>query len=128
MTSPLAERSVPSPVEPTGATWEAIVERARRDLPEAAFNLWFSELRSGELKGDVFEVIVPSTYVKNWLLAHHMDLITASVRDVLGPRAKVRLKTERPKRNQQSSPGSSTEEQGSGAGRGRTSHPGRARP
>src|SRR5919198_5582783 len=101
MTSPLAERSVGAPVEPARATWEAVVERARRDLPEAAFNLWFSELRTGELKGDAFEIIVPSTYVKNWLLAHHMDLITASVRDVLGPKAKVRLKTERTKRGQQ---------------------------
>jgi chromosomal replication initiator protein len=127
MTSPLAERSVPSPVEPARAIAEAIVERARRDLPEAAFNLWFSELRSGELKGDVFELIVPSAYVKNWLLAHHMDLITASVRDVLGPQAKVRLKTERPKRNQQASPGSPAEDETPGGERGRTPRAGRGR-
>src|SRR5712691_661405 len=101
MTSPLAERSVPAPVEPSRATWAAIIERARRDLPEAAFNLWFADLQPGDLKGDVFELIVPSTYVKNWLASHHMDLITGSVREVLGPGVKVRLKMERPKRGQQ---------------------------
>src|SRR5439155_18796114 len=72
--------------------------RARRDLPEAAFNRWFADLRPGGLKGEVLELIVPSSYVKNWLAAHHMDLITASAREVLGPAAKVRLKLERPKR------------------------------
>src|SRR6266511_4043427 len=101
MTSPLAERSVQAPMDPSRATWAAIIDRARRDLPEAAFNLWFADLSPGDLKGDVLELIVSSAYVKNWLAAHHMDLISSSAREILGPAAKVRLKLERPKRNQQ---------------------------
>src|SRR6266545_3144393 len=101
MTSPLVERPVHAPVEPSRATWAAIMDRARRDLPEAAFNLWFADLRPGDLKGDVLELIVPSAYVKNWLAAHHMDLISSTAREILGPAAKVRLKLERPKRSQQ---------------------------
>src|SRR6266511_965254 len=110
MTSPLAERSVQAPMAPSRATWAAIIDRARRDLPEAAFNLWFADLSPGDLKGDVLELIVPSAYVKNWLAAHHMDLISSSAREILGPAAKVRLKLERPKRNQQT-PAEATGEQ-----------------
>lgn len=98
MTSPLVDRSLPPPGESSAAACAAILERARRELPEAAFNLWFVDLRPGELKGDVFELITPSAYVKNWLTGHHMELITSSVRGVLGPKATVRLKMDRSKR------------------------------
>src|SRR6266545_4570117 len=57
MTSPLVERSAHAPVEPSRATCAAIIDRARRDLPEAAFNLWFTDLRAGALKGDVLEAL-----------------------------------------------------------------------
>ncbi|HEY3210485.1 MAG TPA: chromosomal replication initiator protein DnaA [Actinomycetota bacterium] len=117
LTSPPVERSVHAPIEPSRATWEAIIERARRDLPEAAFNLWFADLRPGHLKGDVLEIIVPSAYVKNWLAAHHMDLIIGSAREVLGPSAKVRLKLERSKRGQQNPSAGAADQEASEAGR-----------
>jgi chromosomal replication initiator protein len=102
MTAPLAQSSLQTPGEPSRAAWAAIIDRARRDLPEAAFNLWFADLRPGDLKGDVFELVAPSAYVKNWLAGHHMDLITGSAREVLGPKATVRLKLERQKRERES--------------------------
>jgi chromosomal replication initiator protein len=130
MTSPPAKRSVSPPVdapaEPSRATWAAIIEGARRDLPEAAFNLWFADLRPGELKGNVFELIVPSTYVKNWLAAHHMDLIAGSAREILGPGAKVRLKMERPKPGQQSPSSAAGDTQPSEMASGRRSRGRRA--
>jgi chromosomal replication initiator protein len=95
-------------VDPARAALEAIVDRARHDLPEAAFNLWFADLQPGDLKGDVFELVVPSAYVKNWLAAHHMDLIKDSARRALGDAAKVRLKLDRAKRGQK--PGEIPEE------------------
>jgi chromosomal replication initiator protein len=86
-------------------------------LPEAAFNLWFADLRPGHLKSDVLEIIVPSAYVKNWLAAHHMDLIIGSAREVLGPSAKVRLKLERSKRGQQNPSAGAADQEASEAGR-----------
>ena len=56
--------------------------------------MWFLDLSPGELKGDVLELFAPSAYVKRWLSGHYMDLITSSVRDVLGPKAQVRLRVE----------------------------------
>jgi chromosomal replication initiator protein len=116
MTSPLAERSVQAPVDASRAAWAAIIERARRDLPEAAFNLWFADLAPGDLKGDVLELIVPSAYVKNWLAAHHMDLITRSAQEALGRPIKVRLKLERPKRSAETAEGQPASDASAGGG------------
>jgi chromosomal replication initiator protein len=72
------------------------MDRARRDLPEAAFNMWFADLAPGELKGEVLELLAPTSYVRNWLAGHHMDLISTAVRQVLGPQAKIRIKVVKP--------------------------------
>ena len=38
------------------SAWEAVLERARRDLPPAAFDMWFSALIPGKVKGQVVEL------------------------------------------------------------------------
>jgi chromosomal replication initiator protein len=96
MTSSAVERSPVEPPEPPAqAACSAVLERARRDLSEASFKLWFADLAAGDLKGHVLELVAPSTYVKNWLASHYMDLILASARESLGPKTRVRLRTER---------------------------------
>jgi chromosomal replication initiator protein len=95
MTPSLADRPLDQPpARPAEAAHEAVLERARRDLPEASFKLWFVDLAPGEQKGDVLELVAPNAYVKRWLSGHYMDLIAAAVRDVLGPKARVRLRVE----------------------------------
>jgi chromosomal replication initiator protein len=83
------------PEPPAQAACSAVLERARRDLTEASFKLWFADLSAGELKGQVLELVAPSTYVKNWLASHYMDLILASAREALGLKIRVRLRTDR---------------------------------
>src|SRR5712691_3671063 len=83
---------------PARAACEAVLDRARRELPAPAFNLWFADLVPGGLRDDVLELVVPNAYVKNWLAGHHMDLLTSSVREVLGPKARVKLKIGRVQR------------------------------
>src|SRR6266540_31379 len=83
---------------PARAACEAVLERARRELPAPAFNLWFADLLPGGFRDDVLELLAPNAYVKNWLAGHHMDLMTASVREVLGPKVQVKLRIERAKR------------------------------
>jgi chromosomal replication initiator protein len=73
------------------AALAAVLDRARRDLSEAQFELWFASLAAGELRDNVFELVAPSSYVKGWLAGHHMDLIRTSARQVLGPKTRVRL-------------------------------------
>src|SRR2546423_15305649 len=89
---------------PARAACDAVLERARRELPAPAFNLWFADLLPGGFRGDVIELLAPNAYVKNWLAGHHMDLMTASVREVLGPKVRVKLKIKR-SRASEPSPG-----------------------
>jgi len=93
MTPSLADRPLDQPpARPAQAAHHAVLDRARRHLPEASFKLWFVDLAPGELNGDVLDLVAPNGYVKRWLTSHYMDLITASVREVLGPKARVRLR------------------------------------
>ncbi|HJP66736.1 MAG TPA: chromosomal replication initiator protein DnaA [Actinomycetota bacterium] len=92
------------------AACAAVLERAKRDLPSAAFEMWFSALTPGRLKGQVVEVVAPSAYVKSWLSGHYMDLITAAVREALDAPLRVRIRAQR------SQEASSPEAPSSGAG------------
>ena len=93
MTSSLAETSPAGPSDAAEAAWLAVLDRARRELPESSFEFWFSGLTPCELQDNRFQIIAPSAYVKSRLSAHHMGLITGAVRDVLGPDVVVRLRT-----------------------------------
>src|SRR5207249_11038762 len=99
MTPSIKEQSAAEGLgSPARAALDAVLERARRELPAAAFNLWFADLAPGALREHVLELGVPNAYVKNWLAGHHMELITASVQQVLGPDVRVKLKIERTSR------------------------------
>jgi chromosomal replication initiator protein len=91
VTSSIAERSDPSPEPPANAACAAVLGRAKRDLSEASFKLWFADLQPGEATESSVEFLAPSTYVRDWLVGHYMSLITSSVRDALGPSLKVHL-------------------------------------
>jgi chromosomal replication initiator protein len=115
VTSPATEHASGERLDPPArAAWQAVIEHARQELPESAFNLWFADLAPGELRGDVLEIIAPNAYVKNWLTAHHVALMTASAREILGPSVTVRLTVRRRKR-------------GSGAGTGQAEPAGQGR-
>src|SRR2546426_10339990 len=83
---------------PARAACDAVLERARRELPAPAFNLWFADLLPGGFRDDVLELLAPNAYVKNWLAGHHMDLMTTSVHEVLGPKVRIKLRIERAQR------------------------------
>jgi chromosomal replication initiator protein len=123
VTSPATEHASAERLDPPArAAWEAVIEHARQELPESAFNLWFADLAPGELRGDVLEIIAPNAYVKNWLTAHHVALMTASAQEVLGPSVTVRLVVRRGKRGS----GGAGSGQADQAGEGRSSQrPGR---
>src|SRR5881628_2908648 len=99
MTSPIKEQSAAEGLEsPARAACEAVLDRARRELAAAAFNMWFADLVPGGIRDDVLELVAPNAYVKNRLVAHHMDLMTGAAREVLGSRIRVKVKIERTRR------------------------------
>jgi len=80
---------------PAHTVWVAVLDRARHELSEAQFELWFADLLPGKAKGTVIELVAPSSYVKGWLTSRYMDLLQASARKSLGPTARVRIATAR---------------------------------
>src|SRR5437867_11862202 len=101
MTTPATEHAdapADGVASPALAACETILRRAREELPGAGFNMWFGDLEAGELQGDVFELLAPNAYVKNWLLGHHMALLTSSAREALGRPVRVRIRVRRARR------------------------------
>ena len=67
------------PGSPAHLACAAVLDRARGDLPNAAYEMWFAALAPGKTRGDVVELLAPNGYVKSWLSGHYMDLIGAAV-------------------------------------------------
>src|SRR5207248_11352184 len=74
-------------------------ELAQRDLAESTFNMWFAEIRPGEVSEGVVELVVPSDYVRDWLARNHSDLIETAVKEATDGSVTARLvsDTTRPK-------------------------------
>jgi chromosomal replication initiator protein len=73
------------------AVWEAVLERAKRDLAESSFNMWFAEVRPGTLDRGVLELLAPSDYVRDWLAKNYLELIQEAATDAAGESVRVRL-------------------------------------
>ena len=95
MSSQLSKQPRETPAEGETAAHRAcaaVTARARRDLPDAAFEMWFSALEPGKVRGDVVELLAPTGYVRAWLSGHYMDLIDAAVTGSLGAGIRTRLR------------------------------------
>ena len=71
--------------------WSHVVELAKRDLAESTFNMWFAELRPGDLTDGVLDLVAPSDYVRDWLAKNHSDLIDTAVKEAGGGTVRARL-------------------------------------
>jgi chromosomal replication initiator protein len=90
MTLPLAEQS---PEAPTSAAevWAAVQDLVKPALSDGSYRMWFAGVEAHSLDDAGLQLDAPSDYVKNWLVAHYLELLTDSTRSVLGPQAVVRI-------------------------------------
>src|SRR3990170_4634065 len=72
-------------------TWSHVVEKARTELPESSFAMWFAEVRAADLREGVLEVVAPSDYVRDWLARHYLDLIRGAAAEAAGARVQIKL-------------------------------------
>ncbi len=72
-------------------TWSHVIDRARRELPESSFSMWFSGVRATRLSDGVLEVLAPSDYVRDWLAKHYLDLIQRAAAEASGGPVRVHL-------------------------------------
>src|SRR5439155_16281481 len=87
---PLAERS-PEALGEASEVWEAVQELIKPSLSDGSFRMWFADVEARAVDRTALELFAPSDYVRNWLVTHHMDLLTASARAVIGPQADVHI-------------------------------------
>jgi chromosomal replication initiator protein len=81
-----------SSFEPTAeAVWAGVIDRAKTELSDSSFSMWFSDVRPGELREGVLELLAPSDYVRDWLARHYMDLIQRAAQDSAGRSIRVHL-------------------------------------
>ena len=77
-------------------TWSHVVERAKRELPESSFSMWFTGVRATSLHDGVLEVITPSEYVRERLLKQYLALIQGAATEATGTTVEVRFRESRP--------------------------------
>ena len=56
-------------------TWSAVLDRARTELPETTFLMWFTDVRPIGLHDEVLSLAVPSQFVRERLQHNHLGLI-----------------------------------------------------
>ncbi|HSJ51192.1 MAG TPA: chromosomal replication initiator protein DnaA [Actinomycetota bacterium] len=76
--------------------WTHVVDRARQELSESSFSMWFQDVRATSLDGGVLRVVAPSDYVKDWLAKHYAGLIQGAASEVAGIPLRVEFVAEAP--------------------------------
>jgi chromosomal replication initiator protein len=77
-------------------TWSRVVERARSELSESSFSMWFQDVRATRLRDGVLDVLAPSEYVKDRLAKNYADLIRTAATEALGLPVRVRFRAAPP--------------------------------
>jgi len=73
------------------AVWARVLQRAKNELPDSSYSMWFAEVRPASLERGVLELVAPSDYVRDWLARHYMDLILGAAKEAAGTSLQVRV-------------------------------------
>jgi chromosomal replication initiator protein len=84
------------------AVWAGVVERAKRELSDSSFRMWFAETRASALEAGVLHLIAPSDYVRDWLSRHYTGLIRDAAQQRAGGTVRVHIVTGRDGRDERS--------------------------
>jgi chromosomal replication initiator protein len=73
--------------------WERIVEAAGRRLPAAVLDSWVRPCHLSAIEGDHLRIAAPNTFIRNWLLEHHLATLKGAAHDCLGgdPRVSIEV-------------------------------------
>jgi chromosomal replication initiator protein len=79
-------------VEHTAETlWQEISRRLRETLNETTYATWFGDAAAGDLSSDVFSVLVPNDFTREWIEGHFLGFVRAAARDALGREVRIVL-------------------------------------
>ncbi len=83
--------AVTSHEEAAERTWSQVADRARRELAESSYAMWFTGVRATSLRDGVLEVAAPSDYVRDWLAKHYIQMIERVASDAAGGPVRVQF-------------------------------------
>jgi len=83
--------AIASSEEAAERTWSHVVERARQELPESSFAMWFQGVRATTLNDGVLEVITPSDYVRDRLVKNYLELIQGAANEANSDPVQIRF-------------------------------------
>jgi chromosomal replication initiator protein len=82
-------------------TWSAVLERARAELPETTFLMWFTDVRPLRIEDQVLSLAVPSQFVRERLQHNHLSLIESSAAEAFGRPVKIEMEVDEAIRHQE---------------------------
>jgi chromosomal replication initiator protein len=71
--------------------WDRFVNALEPRLPENALDSWVRPCRLAELDGDHLRLTAPNSFIRQWLLQHHLAALQSAARDVLGGNPRVSI-------------------------------------
>jgi chromosomal replication initiator protein len=72
-------------------TWAHVLLRARRELSESSFSMWFQDVRAHALHDGVLQIIAPSEYVRERLAKHYAAMIQEAATEAVGLPVTIRV-------------------------------------
>jgi chromosomal replication initiator protein len=86
--------AVALPDQEARRTWSAVLDRARAELPETTFLMWFTDVRPTRLEDEVLSLAVPSQFVRERLQHNHLGLIATTATEVYGRPVKIHMEVD----------------------------------
>ncbi len=84
-----------APQEPAAeAIWAHVIDRARRELADGPFSMWFAQVNPASYDGDTLE-LRSTDYARDWLARNYMEFIQSAASDAAGHAVRVSLVAER---------------------------------
>ena len=79
-----SQMAVALPDQEARRTWSVVLDRARTELPETTFLMWFTDVRPIGLREEVLSLAVPSQFVRERLQHNHLGLIEEAAAAAFG--------------------------------------------
>ena len=83
--------AVALPDQEARRTWSVVLDRARTELPETTFLMWFTDVRPIGLRDEVLSLAVPSQFVRERLQHNHLGLIEEAAEEAFGGPVKIEM-------------------------------------
>jgi chromosomal replication initiator protein len=74
--------------------WDEVSRRLQEALNETTYQMWFADVEGRTLTNNTFTLAIPNNFAREWIEAHVLDLLRATIRSVAGDDARVELVVE----------------------------------